>query len=76
MESPQIVHAWCYQDTGALPFALSLVSHKFPYDMSWSDICGVCLCNLALLSVGMQAPSPIVTGQSFIGHSDVVTGLA
>lgn len=76
MESPQIVHAWCYQDTGALPFALSLVSHKFPYDMSWSDICGVCLCNLALLSVGMQAPSPTATGQSFIGHSDIVTGLA
>ncbi len=24
----------------------------------------------------MQAPSPIATGQSFIGHSDIVTGLA
>ncbi len=24
----------------------------------------------------MQAPSPIATGQSFVGHSDIVTGLA
>lgn len=33
-------------------------------------------CNLALLAAGMQAPSPTATGQSFIGHSDIVTGLA
>ncbi len=70
---PQVVHALCHQHTGTLP---RVFCHTIPtrhvlvrHSQSLSG-------NLILLAVGMQAPSPIATGQSFVGHSDIVTGLA
>ena len=57
-----------------MPLALSLVSH--PSYTACPDQTSAEPCKLALLAVGMQAPSATATGQSFVGHSDIVTGLA